>query len=1063
MYVRGTEPILMRELPSPLKPKSGSRATSPRQIVGDSELRYRRLFETAQNGILILDSKTGSIADVNPYLCKMLGYSRQEFLGKKLWEMGAFKDISTGKDAFAALQADKYIRYEDLPLKTKDGHLVQVEFVSNVYVAGGQHVIQCNIRDITARRRAEQASQEGEDQLRTLVSSLEDIIIEMDAQGTYLNVWTGNPSLLAKPKSEMLGRPASEILGQELAARVMEASARVLAGAHYEDIEYPLDVIGGRRWFLARISPVPAADGVARTVCMLVRDTTDASQARTLQDAVYRIAAAAETTASLDDLYPQIHEIISSVMPAENFYITIYDAARDLLQFPYFKDVDDQPFIGGIQPGKGLTAYVLRTGRSLLCTQAVHDDLEHRGEVKLLGVPSAIWLGVPLMVEGKAIGAMVVQHYSDPNAYGEREQQMLEFVSTQVALAISRKQGEETLRAAEEKYRAMFENAIDGVFQSTLAGRFLTVNPTFARMLGYASPQDMIDTVTDIGRQIYLESPRRAEFVSSMAEHGSVNAFEFQMRRKDGGTLWVSENVRAVRDPERGLLYYEGTVVDITTRKRTEAERLALLEIMQGLAAAQELPHFLEHMRQSLTKVLYAENLCVIFHNKNTGLFEEVFAVDKYDAPMSPAKLEKSVTAYVFRTGEPLLLTPAKFEELITGGQVNLVGTRPASWLGAPLKTPSETIGVIAVQNYEDANCYSERDREFIASTGAQVALAIQRRRAEEALRDSEARFRAVTESANDAVISADGRGNIVGWNPAAGRMFGYSSDEACGQPLSLVMPSSFHEAYRAGMASVAAGREPDLTGKSTEGEGRRKDGTQFPLDMSLSVWQIAGNRFYTAIIRDITERQQARDELQHAKEALETTNRQLQDSLAREENLARKDALTGVRNRFNFDELAALEFHAAVRYQRTLSVMMLDADNLKGVNDSLGHAAGDKALVLLAQAAAIHRRATDVLARYGGDEFILLLPETTAQQALVVAERIRASAATLPVGPSDQPVRLTLSIGIAELQREPIDESIDRVIQRADKALYRAKTRGRNRAVLFDSGMEDEQSAARA
>jgi PAS domain S-box-containing protein len=121
----------------------------------DSELRYRRLFEAAQDGILILDAETGMIEDVNPYLIKMLGYSREEFIKKKIWEVGAFRDIQSSKDAFEALQNNEYIRYEDLPLKTKDGQLVQVEFVSNVYLVGDEKVIQCNIRNITERRQAE--------------------------------------------------------------------------------------------------------------------------------------------------------------------------------------------------------------------------------------------------------------------------------------------------------------------------------------------------------------------------------------------------------------------------------------------------------------------------------------------------------------------------------------------------------------------------------------------------------------------------------------------------------------------------------------------------------------------------------------------------------------------------------------------------------------------------------------------------------------------------------------------------------------------------------------------
>jgi two-component system, cell cycle sensor histidine kinase and response regulator CckA len=125
----------------------------------DSEVRYRRLFETAQDGILILDAETGLIVDVNPFLLKLLDYSRVDLLGKALWEIGLFKDIGASKEAFRELQAKGYVRYEDLPLKSKIGKCINVEFVSNVYRVNGSKVIQCNVRDITERKRAEQLEQ----------------------------------------------------------------------------------------------------------------------------------------------------------------------------------------------------------------------------------------------------------------------------------------------------------------------------------------------------------------------------------------------------------------------------------------------------------------------------------------------------------------------------------------------------------------------------------------------------------------------------------------------------------------------------------------------------------------------------------------------------------------------------------------------------------------------------------------------------------------------------------------------------------------------------------------
>jgi diguanylate cyclase (GGDEF)-like protein/PAS domain S-box-containing protein len=148
-------------------PEFSSDDNSPRDLKADnsralihSEIKYRRLFETALDGILILDGESGKITDVNPFLLKMLGYSRDELMGKKLWEIGAFTDIERSKQAFKQLKRNSHIRYENLPLVTKNGHPFAVEFISNVYLADGKRVIQCNIRDITEREQLKQKLQE---------------------------------------------------------------------------------------------------------------------------------------------------------------------------------------------------------------------------------------------------------------------------------------------------------------------------------------------------------------------------------------------------------------------------------------------------------------------------------------------------------------------------------------------------------------------------------------------------------------------------------------------------------------------------------------------------------------------------------------------------------------------------------------------------------------------------------------------------------------------------------------------------------------------------------------
>ena len=142
------------------------------ETLQDSEKRYRRLFESAKDGILILDAETGKVVDVNPFLLQLLGYSYDAIYGKHIWELGVFKDVAASKDAFKTLQDNEYIRYEDLPLKTINGQSIAVEFVSNVYLVDHSNVIQCNIRDITARKVTERALEESEAKTRNILDNI---------------------------------------------------------------------------------------------------------------------------------------------------------------------------------------------------------------------------------------------------------------------------------------------------------------------------------------------------------------------------------------------------------------------------------------------------------------------------------------------------------------------------------------------------------------------------------------------------------------------------------------------------------------------------------------------------------------------------------------------------------------------------------------------------------------------------------------------------------------------------------------------------------------------------
>ena len=162
------------------------------EALKNSETRYRRLFEAARDGILILDAETGQIVDVNPFLLEMLGYSREELLGKKLWEIGTFRDIEESKATSAELKSKGYVRYDDLPLVTKDGRTIAVEFVSNVYLVNHYKVIQCNIRDTTERKLTAEALKKSHNELerqavelRTALSEIKTLKDQLEAENIY--------------------------------------------------------------------------------------------------------------------------------------------------------------------------------------------------------------------------------------------------------------------------------------------------------------------------------------------------------------------------------------------------------------------------------------------------------------------------------------------------------------------------------------------------------------------------------------------------------------------------------------------------------------------------------------------------------------------------------------------------------------------------------------------------------------------------------------------------------------------------------------------------------------
>ena len=461
-----------------------------------------------------------------------------------------------------------------------------------------------------------------------------------------------------------------------------------------------------------------------------------------LQEAVYQIAEASEKAESLDALLPRIHEIIGRVMPAGNFYIALYDAAQDTLTFPYFVDEQDVLLETTFKARRGLTEYVLRSGKSLLSTRNSQIHMGFSGEVESIGTPSEIWLGVPLIVDGSCMGVMVVQHYSDPEAYGETEQRMLEFVSSQVAMVIRRKQDQDALKLSEERYRGVFENTNVGVGRLSPGGRILLANPALIKMLGCETLEEL--QKLDLHSDALTGGSLHRLFLDLLEEKGEVRGYESTWRRADGTIIYIRQDARLLRDADGKPLYYESLVEDVSERRRAEIslkEKVialqSLAEIDREILAAENSETILELVCDRVARLVHAPKAAILTSEnfpKNlsistfgiehpellrttlqkaaeAGLLERLGSFSIQDWSPANALLEEARSTEEMRAlmGEPFATTSG------LQGMLVLVDIRPRNWTDEEIQLARLLAGqaALALEKIRLLNSAHRRANEF--------------------------------------------------------------------------------------------------------------------------------------------------------------------------------------------------------------------------------------------------------------------------------------------------------------------------------------------------------------
>lgn len=565
-----------------------------------------------------------------------------------------------------------------------------------------------------------------------------------------------------------------------------------------------------------------------------------------------------------------------------------------------------------------------------------------------------------------------------------------------------RKATERALLEAEKKYRDIFDGALEGMFQIYPDGRIQTVNRSMARMLGYASAEEMVSAVNNIGQAVWFDPEERRKYVRYVEEHGSIQGFECQLRRTDGTGIWVWLSARIVRREDGKPAYLEGFFEDVTDRKRTEK---LLLDSEERFRATFE---------QAAVGILHTA-----FDGRIMRCNERFGEIVGY-APEEVA----GMTFQQLTAPEDRARSVGMMEEQVKGGSetarfekryVRKDGSITWVALTSSIQRDGQGLPQHFIALAEDINARKQAEEKLAA---AQRTLAA-----------NEERYRTTFQMSLDAVnINRLSDGMYVECNRAFLEITGYSREEVLGRS-SLDLNIWAQQSDRVRMVEKIS---RDSLCRNFEAQFKRKNGEIFWGLMSATLIELDGFQCVLSVTRDISDAKVAEEEIR---------------------NLAFYDPLTHLPNRRLLIERLRQTIAAGNRSRRLRALLFVDLDDFKTLNDTLGHQTGDHLLQEVAVRLADCVRECDAVARLGGDEFVVMLEDLSedareaATQAQAVGEKI--------LGVLGEPYQLagheclsTSSIGITVFGAKR--ETSSEILKQADIAMYQAKAAGRNTMRFF-------------
>lgn len=474
-----------------------------------------------------------------------------------------------------------------------------------------------------------------------------------------------------------------------------------------------------------------------------------------INQALFQVSHAVNTTYHTRDLYQAIHTAIRDILDVTNFYIALYDPDSRVLRFPYFVDRVDKALPSLKLDHKksfSLTVEVVTGQQPLLLRKSDIQKMAQRRKKKLFGVMPEVWMGVPLRVKNRVIGAMAAQSYSNAEKYNESDLAVLTSVSDQVAFAIERKIAASALRRSEQRYRKLIGHLDDIIFSTDKNKRLAYLSPAIAEVTGYTAAELVgkpyvsgpVHTDAKNGPASYFDIIHAddrdmvSEVVGLALENQTSYQVEYRIIKKDGKENWVHEKSNVVRDAP-GRLRIEGIIVDIQDRVFANEINRAMFQISNAVNRANSTGELFQSIHVSLRRVMDVSNFFIALYDEEADMISFPYFVDSMDKIKYPTipRVSKvdSLTARVIKNNELIFITRDEREEQLAKSGKQPLGTPAAVWLGVPLRVDDRVVGVMATQNYDAPDSYTYKDVEVFNAVSGQVAIAIDRMIKDEELR----------------------------------------------------------------------------------------------------------------------------------------------------------------------------------------------------------------------------------------------------------------------------------------------------------------------------------------